>query len=202
MKRFRGHRAAEPQGETQELLDMIEIWLKPNRRVLMISFVPVLAVAATSVAILLRDASATLSWIAIALLITSALLLIGIAHQLDRPRIAYHDGKVLFYLRAREPVSVPLEVVEAFFMGQSPVRLPGPELGHTESINLIARLSQRYPEWAKQDVKHALGSWCDSYVTIRGTWCEKLDEDLVRSLNRKLSEACRRHKEQDRESLT
>jgi hypothetical protein len=37
-------------------------------------------------------------------------------------------------------------------------------------------------------VKPALGAWCDSYVTIRGTWCEPLNGELIRRLNRRLRE--------------
>ena len=178
---------------------MTEIWLKSNRRVLMLSFLPVGVLAATGLLILVRETNLILWWIAICLVVISGLLTLGILQQLARPRVAYRDGEILFYLQARRPIAVPLEVVEAFFVGQTPVKLPGPSLGHTESLNLIARLSQRYPEWAKRDVKHALGSWCDSYVTIRGTWCEPLNDDVVRRINRRLGEVSRAHRQQNEE---
>jgi hypothetical protein len=56
------------------------------------------------------------------------------------------------------------------------------------TVNLIARISLRNPDFAKREVKPALGWWCDSYVTIRGTWCEPLNGDLIRRLNRRLRE--------------
>jgi hypothetical protein len=37
-------------------------------------------------------------------------------------------------------------------------------------------------------VKPSLGTWCGGYVTIRGTWCEPLQPDLIRRLNRRLKE--------------
>jgi hypothetical protein len=55
-------------------------------------------------------------------------------------------------------------------------------------VNLIARLSQRHTEWASQKVRPSLGRWCDGYVTIRGTWCEPLNSELIRRINRRLKE--------------
>jgi hypothetical protein len=85
-------------------------------------------------------------------------------------------------------VSVPVEIVEAFFLGQGPAHLPPVDGKPAESVNLIARLSQKAPEWAKVRVKPALGQWCEGYVTIRGTWCEPLDGEVIRRLNRRLRE--------------
>ena len=170
---------------------MTEIWLRPNRRVLFLSLLPVTVMAITGLLIIGRDTNQLVWSIAISLLVISVLLAMLILRQAMRPRVAYRDGEVLFYLLARQPIGVPVEVVEAFFIGQTPVKLPGPKIDRTESINLVARLSQKFPEWEKRDVKHALGSWCDSYVTIRGTWCETIDEQLVRRLNRRLTEVSR-----------
>jgi hypothetical protein len=33
-----------------------------------------------------------------------------------------------------------------------------------------------------------LGKWCGSYITIRGTWCERLSVELVQRLNVRLAE--------------
>lgn len=170
---------------------MTETWIKPNRRVLLLSLLPVGMVAATGLLIVFWASHHLLWWIASGLLVLAGLFGMLIVRQAARPRVAYKDGQVLFYLLASRPIAVPVEVVEAFFVGQTPVKLPGPDLGHTESINLVARLSQKYPEWADHEVKHALGSWCDGYVTIRGTWCETIDEQLVRRLNRRLTEVSR-----------
>jgi hypothetical protein len=79
-------------------------------------------------------------------------------------------------------------LVEAFFVGQGPAELPGGMARSQETANLVARLAQRATEWAQRDVKPALGRWCEGYVTIRGTWCEPLNTELVRRLNRRLAE--------------
>lgn len=175
----------------------MEIWLRPNRRVLLISLVPVLGIGITSLATLLVTESPVLKWATAALLGLSVVLLLGLVQQLRKPRVAYREGHVLFYLQSRQPIAVPIEVVEAFFLGQGPANLPGYDAERTETVNLIARLSQKYPDWAKREVKHALGNWCDSYVTIRGTWCEVLNEDTIRRLNRRLAEVSRAHANKD-----
>jgi hypothetical protein len=82
---------------------------------------------------------------------------------------------------------VPVGIVESFFSGQGPAHLPA-MTKQPQTVNLIARLSQRQKEWASQKVRPALGSWCDGYVTIRGTWCEPLNSELIRRINRRLKE--------------
>jgi hypothetical protein len=112
---------------------------------------------------------------------------ISLLSQLRRPRIAFHDGIVKFYLRNGPPISVPVHIVESFFAGQSDAHLPGFEK-QPQSANLIARLARRNTEWAEQTVKPALGKWSDSYVIIRGTWCEPLNAEVIRRINRRLKE--------------
>ena len=115
-------------------------------------------------------------------------LIAMLLRQFTRPRIAYGCRHVQFYLRSGPPIVVPVQVVEAFFLGQGPASLPGGIRGGEQAVNLVARLSQRHTEWARQEVKPALGNWCDGYVTIRGTWCEPLNGELIRRLNRRLKE--------------
>jgi hypothetical protein len=114
--------------------------------------------------------------------------------QIRQPRIAYRSGNVLFYLVAGEPIAVPVGVVEAFFLGQGPLMLPGPGKRGDATVNLVARLSQREIQWAEREVKPALGCWSEGYITIRGTWCEPLSGELVRHLNRRLREVTEQSK--------
>ncbi len=53
----------------------------------------------------------------------------------------------------------------------------------------MIRLADRATDYAQRDVKPALGSWCNHYVTIRGTWCEPLSLALVTRLNTRLAAA-------------
>jgi hypothetical protein len=166
---------------------MTEIWLRANRRVLLFATVPVLALGIVGglLALGVSNAARLLGWVLVA---AAAVLLVGLLRQLRQGRIAYRNEEVLFNLRSGQPVAVPVEVVEAFFLGQGPANLP--QRGKpAEAVNLVARLSQKAPEWEHIDVKPALGRWCDGYVTIRGMWCEPLTTDVIRRLNRRLREA-------------
>jgi hypothetical protein len=165
---------------------MFEVWLRPNRRALAMAVVPAAAMALLGVALAQSVAPliAIAGWVVVVLGIA---LIAGLLWQMRRPRIAFRDGHVLFYLRGGEPIALPVAFVEAFFVGQGPARLPT-AVNPAETVNLIARISQKAPQWAQVDVKPALGAWCDGYVTIRGAWCEPLTAEVIRRLNRRLRE--------------
>lgn len=169
---------------------MRELWLRPNRRAILFGCVPP-ALAASAGAWLLAanrgSASQMMIGIATILLVMGLAGVIVLLVQLRQPRVAFAKGKVLFYLRRGRPIEVPAEIVEAFFAGQGPAHLPAVPK-QQQTVNLIARLSQRHREWAQQEVKPALGNWADGYVTIRGSWCEPLNGELIRRLNRRLRE--------------
>lgn len=170
---------------------MTEVWLRSNRRVLTLALLPAgLLGGLGSLVFFLADPD-WLRFLAGAIVSLAVFLMLGLIHQLLRPRVAYRNGQVLFYLKAGSPIEVPVEVVEAFIFGQGLVMLPSwmttPE--EVETVNLIARLSQRATQWRQMETKRALGRWEDSYVVIRGTWCEPLTGDLIRRLNRRLAEA-------------
>ena len=118
----------------------------------------------------------------IASMVAAALLALGLIHQILQPRIAYRDHQVLFFLKAGAPLSVPVEVVEGFFLGQGPAQLAGGSDSQTKTVNLIARLSQRDPQWHGRDVKRSLGAWAEGYITIRGIWCEPLTSATIRRM--------------------
>jgi hypothetical protein len=170
---------------------MAEVWLRSNRRILAVGLIPGLAICGASLALLRGTAESWIWWTAAAALVIGLLLVFVVAKQLMRPRVGYTDGHVLFYLRAGKPIAVPVQVVEAFFLGQGPAYLPGTSEDSQETVNLVARLSQKEPQWQKIEVKAALGRWCEGYVSIRGTWCEPLSNEVIRRLNRRLSEVSR-----------
>jgi hypothetical protein len=170
---------------------MVEVWLRSNRRVLVVGLIPGLAMCAAATTLFLISTEPWVRGLAAAAAALGLLLMAIVARQLLRPRLGYADGRVLFYLRAGEPIAVPVPVVEAFFLGQGPAYLPGTPDDSQETVNLVARLSQKHPEWMKLDVKPALGRWCEGYVSIRGTWCEPLNNEVIRRLNRRLTEVSR-----------
>lgn len=170
---------------------MTETWLQPNRRILALAMLPVGVLGAVGWLLLRSEVVPGATWIGGGCVATAGLLLAGLLRQFFQPRIAYRDGRVLFFLRAGGPISVPLPVVEAFFQGESLAHLPGESRHHAKSVNLIARLSQRATEWHQRDVKTALGCWEEGYVTVRGTWCEPITGEVIRRLNRRLGEVRR-----------
>jgi hypothetical protein len=169
---------------------MLETWLRPNRRAILFGCVPPLVVTAIGacLAFTLRE-SATSFWryLGILLMVVSLPMIAIMLTQLRHPRIAFRDGMVLFYMRVGRPIAVPADIVESFFFGQGPAHLPAVPK-QPQTVNLIARLAQRHTEWASQKVQPSLGNWCDGYVTIRGTWCEPLNSELIRRINRRLKE--------------
>jgi hypothetical protein len=178
-----------PENTTRETSGR-ETWLRPNRRALWFGSVPptlIFLLGAWVTFAAERPVAQWRWWIGGGLMLVGITLVGAMISQMRRPRIAYGDGKVQFYLRSTAPIAIPVEFVEAFFLGQGPLALPGaPPEGVT--VNLVARISQRAPEWSEQEVKPAFGRWSEGYVTIRGTWCEPLNGELIRRLNRRLRE--------------
>jgi hypothetical protein len=166
---------------------MKETWLQTNRRAIWFGSALPLMMAALGAWLAIRP---SVAWRAAgaALLVAAALVIAALVRQLLRPRIAYRDGEVLFNLRSGEPIAVPVHIVEAFFLGQAPAKLPGDSQQSKKTVTLVARLAQRYQEWAQRDVKPAFGDWKEGYVTVRGTWCEPLTNDVVRRINQRLKE--------------
>jgi len=83
-------------------------------------------------------------------------------------------------------------VVECFFLGQAASMLPGRGHQQTRVAAVVVRLAESAEDWKQRDVKPALGSWCDGYITIRGTWCEPLSVDVINRLNHLLADATKR----------
>lgn len=169
---------------------MREIWLRPNCRAIWFGCVPPAAVVGLGAWLACGGYdlnNSSLRWIGAMIAAIAITMIVLLIVQLRRPRIAYENGEVSFYLRASRPIAVPVGIIEAFFLGQGSAKLPG-GLQREESVNLVARISQRATDWTRQEVKPSLGNWCDGYITIRGTWCEPLGTDVVRRLNRRLKE--------------
>jgi hypothetical protein len=167
---------------------MTEVWLQSNRRVLAMALVPAALMMLLGGLLVMTVNAPALRLLGWGLIGVGGLLALVLLDQFRRPRLAYRDGEVLFHLRAGAPIAVPAEVVEAFFVGQGPAYLPRTHGPDSETVNLVARLSQKAPEWMHVAVKPALGHWCEGYVTIRGTWCEPLTGEVIRRLNARLRE--------------
>ena len=179
---------------------MGEVWLKPNRRALTIAW----ALCLTLTLILGAAAATVPSWGIASRLFNGVCLFaawflvglgglttIAIAIDFGLPRVGYRNGQIYFRLRPGSPIAVPLEIVEAFLLGQASMGLPGTTKSATETRTVVVRLAEKATDWSQRRVNPLLGNWCDGYITIRGTWCEPLDVDVIKRLNRKLAQTTR-----------
>jgi hypothetical protein len=125
-----------------------------------------------------------------ALLALAAIWLTFLLIRARQARLAYDDGQLLVYLRGLNPIRIPIEVVECFFLGQGASLLPpslhGKHGEGAETATVVVRLAEAAREWSHVDVWPSFGLWCEGYITIRGTWCEPLDGELIAGLNRRL----------------
>ena len=174
---------------------MAQVWLRPNRRAVLMGMIPpalvggIALVVATGVI-----TSLNFLWLRIAawiVTILAACVLAAMIDQLRRPRVAYDHEQLFVNLRGGPAIPIPLEHVECFLLGQSSAHLPGDSTQQAETATVVVRLSEKATDYARRDVKPALGSWCDGNVTIRGTWCEPLDVQVVNRLNRQLAQVNR-----------
>jgi len=167
---------------------MTEVWLKQNRRaVLMGMLFPIVAelIGLTIATVGWFAPQTVLFWIGTTIFVLAQMALIGVAAHAATPRIAYRDGNLYLYVRSGGPVRVPIGVVEGFLLGQGPTMLPG-QTHDWETSTLVMKLADKAEEFRQVESKPALASWCNSYVTFRGTWCEPLNIEVVTRLNTRL----------------
>lgn len=170
---------------------MREIWLHNNRRAIGFGMIGPAALLAIGIVLSqvegATDRFVPLRWFGVALGTLSLGVLIVLAWQLRQPRIARHQDQLLLYLRSGPPLRVPLAIVEGFLLGQGASFLRAGKPDASQAATVVIRLAERATEYANREVKPALGSWCNHYVTIRGTWCEPLSVALVTRLNERLA---------------
>jgi hypothetical protein len=170
----------------------MEFWLRTNARVMLFGMVPPALFAVMGLVLLLglpgREPPNWLRVVGGAMLAVSLTLIAALFRQMRKPRLAYYNGQILLWLRAGQPIRIPVEFVECFLLGQAPSMLPASERQNSETSALVLRIADRAIEWHRQEVKPQLGKWCEGYITIRGTWCEPLSIPLVNRLNARLAE--------------
>lgn len=153
---------------------------------------------AISVGSAVLTASEWLRWAAVAGALVSAYAAGLCIYLMRRPRLSFLKDKLHVRLRPGPPIEIPIDVVECFFLGQGPTLLPRP-FGDRDQVEetstIVVRLAESAEEWKHFDVKPALGLWCDGYITIRGTWCEPITNELLKRLNDNLVAAHRKSRE-------
>jgi hypothetical protein len=170
---------------------MPEVWLHKNRRALTMGLiVPVVGlICGTLLAAPILGQATWQHGLGLAVVAISILGLLLLFWRLRQPRIGRRGDELLFYLRSGRPIQVPLVMVEGFLLGQGPSYLRAHKPDASQVATVVIRLADRATDFAQRDVKPALGSWCNHYVTIRGTWCEPLSVSLVTKLNTRLADA-------------
>ena len=123
------------------------------------------------------------------------------------PRLVLTDDELLVFVRTwpsvfrASPYHVPLDNVEVFFMGQGAVS--GIEPGHPReyegavAANVVVRLAEAQKSWHARDINQWLGVWAEGYITLRGLWCENIDQDLLKDMNHNLMAAKRERRAQN-----
>ena len=56
---------------------------------------------------------------------------------------------------------------------------------------VVVRLAEKAEAWRRGRIHPLVGSWCDGYIILRGTFCEPLSVEVVHRLNRLLAESHR-----------
>ena len=174
-----------------------EVWLGTNRRALGLGMLlPGLVAGVSVLALVWLTFAGRASWplvILFSLLMVVPLWVVGqMLYAMWQPRIGYSAGELLVYLDSPvRPARIPIEVVECFFLGQGGSQLPKLKGREPETQNVIVRLAEAAEAWKHRDVRPALGNWCEGYITIRGSWCERITPELMRRMNGRLAEVKR-----------
>src|SRR5262249_7134227 len=111
---------------------MTDVWLRTNRRALMLGMILPVVLFAIGVVLDLGKLVGGIAWVqnlGRVMMIGGIVLLFTIVVQLRFPRLAYQNQQVLVYLRGGDPIRVPVEMVECFFLGRGTGQLPGAEGG-------------------------------------------------------------------------
>ena len=179
---------------------MSEVWLKTNRRALVLGMVFPAVVCVVSLAAFGWCLGTGRHWALQLVTLTVgvvSLWMVGVmVYAMTRPRVGYETGELLVFLEPTQATRVPIDIVEVFFLGQGPSELPRLKGREPETQNVIIRLAEAAADWKHRDVRPAIGHWCEGYITIRGSWCERITPEVMRRLNRRLSEVKRERAEQ------
>ncbi len=175
----------------------MEVWLRPNVRILYAGCTAGGVIAVAGIGILGAGAwmlTGGAGVLAIALIVAGAVLILAgallagaCALHARKARMACDGEHLMLNLGASQPFVIPLDIVEVFFLGQGKSGVPG----GSETTTVVVRLAERAEDWKKRDVSPRIARWCDGYITLLGAWTEPVDAGVVTELNHKLL-ACHR----------
>lgn len=179
-----------PSPRVFALQDMAEVWLRPNRRALLLGMLlpGLLLLGGGWLLAVSLWGQMWIGWTALSacVLMVGVLIALQLLYWMRVPRLAYEDEHLLVYLDSATPTRVPIEIVECFFLGQGASELPKLEGKEPETANVVVRLAESAKEWRHRDVRPTLGHWCEGYITLNGAWCEPIDAESLKRLNQRL----------------
>jgi len=174
---------------------MNEVWLRTNRRALLLGMMLPGVVCFVSWAAfgwcLATGRHWALQFVLLSIGVVAFWMVGVMVYAMMRPRLGYEAGELLVYLDPTQATRVPIDIVEVFFLGQGPSELPRLKGREPETQNVIIRLAESAVDWKHRDVRPAIGHWCEGYITIRGSWCERITPEVMKRLNRRLAEVQR-----------
>ena len=177
-------------------MDMAELWLKPNRRALLLGMILPLVLSALAGYTIWR--AREILWLQVvgaAVLGGGIMVVCLLLRSCLQPRIAYRKGELLLYFSMGRPIALPIHIVECFFLGTATTPIARSGKSDTKVSTLVIRLSESAGQWNQRELKRSIGNWKDGYITILGLWCERLNPGKVNQLNARLAEVQRTDKQ-------
>lgn len=178
---------------------MREVWLHTNRRFFAsLAAWPVAGIVLCAVVLFRRQEwppAGPWATLMLSVIVACIAALAVLAYLASKPRLAYEPGQLLVFTRPELPVRVPIEFVECFLYGQGPTFLRSRRLERAETRTIVIKLAEKAEDFEQLPIQPAIGSWCDGYITLRGTWCEPLSMEVVNRLNQRLAVAHRSRSE-------
>ena len=121
---------------------MPECWLRTNRRataaVLALPAVLLLLGLTLGLVDVCLQRVTWMLWLGAILATVAAITLALVWTATTRMRLGYEHGNLLVFLTGRQPIRVPIDVVEVFFLGQAPAMVKSKDGGLAE-IALFSR---------------------------------------------------------------
>jgi hypothetical protein len=187
-----------------------EVWLRGNMRpVLLAAGASVLSGGLILAALVVFQAPVWLVVTVSVLLAVGTATTVAVAVESARPRLARRGNQLLVRLAPWQLEAVPLEVLECFFLGSSPVGSHPATSACGESKTsaeedaapsdqptrrrgtLAIRLAERSVVYVQRSASLPWGGWARGTIVVDGLWCEPLSAALVRDLTSRLVAAKR-----------
>ena len=179
---------------------MTECWLKPNRRPTYVALtLGVCAVLAGGVGFALAwRGGSTVGTVISGVLLGMAMCWCAVCWGiLSRARVSYRDEHLFVHDGSQAPIAIPIDVVEAFFLGSGPAISDESSDTGPRSANVVIRIAEAAKKWHEGKLSPVIGKWSEGYIVLRGTWCEPIGHERLNQINHRLAEVHRKRRNMD-----